>query len=472
MLMPEPRTAVLLLVLLGLLLFSPSSEAAGPKPCCASPPSTVQCTNETVYDRVTAAQPTCATTWGPSCVDTVRSEFPGYCPVPPTGCQATCDFEGPNGERCFWEECDDGNFNNTDYCTNSCDLARCGDGIVQAVIGEECDAGAANAEGGACLPTCKIARCGDGFVRTGIEACDDGNTNDADGCLSTCVLAVCGDGIFRSDPGSPEECDDGNAINTDGCLANCRLPRCGDGFVHAGVEACDLGTGNSDSLPNTCRLNCTLPTCGDGVIDSTNLEMCDPGGLISDSGCCVSCKFTPGACSSCMNLTHALQGTCVSGVCTTGAPVSCAPYVCDSIESICLTRCATDSQCLPGYGCSGSSVCVPNSELDAFGLFPSPPLSTSVVGRYAFLICLLAFTAVGASSKADAAADAEAHTALIGGGFDDAATVGWASASSVATASSTATSTSTSALSSSSSSSSSSTSSSTSSSSSRLDSSS
>lgn len=51
------------------------------------------------------------------------------------------------------EACDDGNIDNTDACSNLCELARCGDGAIQA----------------------------------GVEECDDGNTLDGDGCSSTCT---------------------------------------------------------------------------------------------------------------------------------------------------------------------------------------------------------------------------------------------------------------------------------------------
>ncbi|HCF60490.1 MAG TPA: hypothetical protein DFS52_21150, partial [Myxococcales bacterium] len=68
--------------------------------------------------------------------------------------------------------------------------------------------------------------CGDGVLAVG-EACDDGNTLDADGCTAcaidpgwicetpgqTCREIVCGDGII--DAG--EACDDANLIDDDGC---------------------------------------------------------------------------------------------------------------------------------------------------------------------------------------------------------------------------------------------------------------
>ena len=37
-----------------------------------------------------------------------------------------------------------------------------------------------------CTRACRSARCGDELVRVGVEACDDGNLNDADQCLSDC----------------------------------------------------------------------------------------------------------------------------------------------------------------------------------------------------------------------------------------------------------------------------------------------
>ena len=52
-------------------------------------------------------------------------------------------------------------------------FALCGNGILNQ--GEECDAGDANSDRGACLTTCRIAVCGDGFVYTGVEQCDETN---------------------------------------------------------------------------------------------------------------------------------------------------------------------------------------------------------------------------------------------------------------------------------------------------------
>lgn len=76
-----------------------------------------------------------------------------------------------DGIRQAKEECDDGNRNNADGCSNACRLARCGDGIVQKR--EECDKGKenSNTQPDACRVSCRKPICGDKVVDRG-EMCD------------------------------------------------------------------------------------------------------------------------------------------------------------------------------------------------------------------------------------------------------------------------------------------------------------
>jgi cysteine-rich repeat protein len=224
------------------------------------------------------------------------------------------------------EECDDGNTVDTDNCTNSCKLPKCGDGILQAATNneqcEDTDWGAADRCPQPCaapkvcklLPTptcvdapaksdatdtdgctivCKNNVLNDGYLYQGVEECDDGNLSNNDACLVTCLKATCGDGFVHSDASDPgddpknlEECDDGNDVNTDLCTTKCKNAVCGDGYVLAGVEQCDDGNKNdNDTCPSTCK----LPTCGDGFVDPET-EECDDGNQDATDACLPTCK--------------------------------------------------------------------------------------------------------------------------------------------------------------------------------------
>jgi cysteine-rich repeat protein len=94
------------------------------------------------------------------------------------------------------ETCDDG-INDGSYgsCSVDCqDGPRCGDGVVQADAGEECDFGANNEDPfsvsyGGCTTTCLIGpHCGDFVTQEPYETCDDGNHDNYDGCSANCLI--------------------------------------------------------------------------------------------------------------------------------------------------------------------------------------------------------------------------------------------------------------------------------------------
>ncbi|MCX4245771.1 DUF7453 family protein [Paraliomyxa miuraensis] len=159
-------------------------------------------------------------------------------------------------------------------------VSCCGNGVVNPF--EDCDDGNDD-DTDDCLSTCAAAACGDGFVQDGVEECDDGNDDDTDDCPSTCAAAACGDGFVQD---GVEECDDGNDDDTDDCISTCVAAACGDGFVQDGVEECD--DGNTDS-GDGCEADCTLPggvdeTAGDTGLDGSTGGSGGPSTLTAASG--------------------------------------------------------------------------------------------------------------------------------------------------------------------------------------------
>ena len=63
-------------------------------------------------------------------------------------------------------------------------VGQCGDSIIQE--NEECDDGNDNNED-ECTNQCSNARCGDGITYWGEEECDDGNQNNNEACTNTCM---------------------------------------------------------------------------------------------------------------------------------------------------------------------------------------------------------------------------------------------------------------------------------------------
>jgi len=121
-------------------------------------------------------------------------------------------------------------------------------------------------------PCQKIGYCGDGVIQAGLgEQCDDGNGIGGDGCSSTCRLEpffvcqvpgapcsstlVCGDRLVQGS----ETCDDGNKVPGDGCGATCQTEPAGSARILAS-GASPSGAATASSLEwssattaTTCR---------------------------------------------------------------------------------------------------------------------------------------------------------------------------------------------------------------------------
>ena len=210
----------------------------------------------------------------------------------------------PDGWRCERELCVSGEV----------PTPRCGDGIVDADLGEECDCGddpndvplscrGSNDDAAAdhCRTNCRNPSCGDGTLDLA-EECDDGNTLDDDGCSAACLREVCGNGRVES----VEVCDDGNVAYRDGCSGDCASTEvCGNGYVDDRLdppELCDCGVHPGpvppgciahNGEPNSiCTANCETRFCGNGVLNADLGEVCDDGNRVDGDQCSADCLST------------------------------------------------------------------------------------------------------------------------------------------------------------------------------------
>jgi cysteine-rich repeat protein len=163
---------------------------------------------------------------------------------------------------------------------------RCGNGMVDAEDGEECDPPDPVK---LCSTSCRLFRCGNAIIDPG-EECDPGNSMvdcDADGCSTLCRREACGNGVTQCSEG----CDTGTttACDQDGCSASCQPERCGNATVECNEE-CDDGELNGPP-PARCSRTCRLappPDCGNGMADRG--EECDDGNTVSEDGCSSVCQ--------------------------------------------------------------------------------------------------------------------------------------------------------------------------------------
>lgn len=211
-------------------------------------------------------------------------EGAGNSAAPGATCRPDCSFAGcGDGIVDPGEDCDDGNFDETDSCTSACSAPFCGDGYVQPALGEVCDTGTANSDStpGACRLDCLPAGCGDGVTDPG-EACDDANSVPDDGCSNVCRLPGCGDGVVQG----AEECDDANTVDTDECTQLCFAATCGDGIIHTALgEQCDDANAvESDECLSSCEYGPAYVPCGDFDLASSEGASVATGSTVGASG--------------------------------------------------------------------------------------------------------------------------------------------------------------------------------------------
>ncbi len=191
-----------------------------------------------------------------------------------------CDDDGAHGGTCNWADA------STGYEGITCKaLNNCGDGVVDT--GEECDDGNTNS-GDTCTNQCKTNVCGDGYLELDTEQCDEGANNGA-GCTSayesTCTACSVS---CKYTSLSGEFCGDGVANGSEYCdaydLPNSYVPAVEAIYGSSPVTAWDstmtstrytyVGTGTCTS--NGQRISVDLNS--DGIAAANETEVCQTVG--------------------------------------------------------------------------------------------------------------------------------------------------------------------------------------------------
>lgn len=217
----------------------------------------------------------------------------------------------------------------------------CGDSVVQAGEGEECDDGKDNGIY-CCSKTCKreLPTCGNGILdgkadKKGdfCEKCDDGNKNNGDGCTHVCekepcLKWKCGNKIKEG----PEDCDDGNNKDGDGCSNYCKNEKqsiCGNTVTESPEDCDDGNTKNGDGCSNVCKKE-KKEWC----------EQCQKKNLLECQG---AAQLKKDALSGCCFLPNAVINDKGKTVCQSGEPCSCgvpqALVKCGNASSLCYAEC-------------------------------------------------------------------------------------------------------------------------------------
>ncbi len=245
----------------------------------------------------------------------------------------TCDNDGcspicGDGLVTGAEECDPGG-SETTVCDVDCTAAQCGDGTLNNTAGEGCDDGNDNDDDG-CTSSCELTDgwdcssgtcvtvCGDGLI-AGDEACDDMANENGDGCSATCEVES-----GYTCVGSPSTCslqetalncdyansntDDAECIYTDnttglmwqGCPAGQTGENCaGDPaeFNHANAMTyCeDLTWGGFDdwALPNIDEVRTLITNC-EATASNGTCEINDSCSLSGSGGNNCTTSACPG----------------------------------------------------------------------------------------------------------------------------------------------------------------------------------
>ncbi len=246
-----------------------------------------------------------------------------------------------NGIREAGEDCDDGNRMSCDAggCDRDCTIPLCGNGAACGPF-ETCDDGNFFDQDG-CDTLCILEGCGDGIMQAALgETCDDGNLVDCDACDSNCTPTVlCNNGVVC--PSQGEQCD----LGVGSCIG-------GFDEFNSCISVADCG--GVCIAGNTGRRCMTNTDCGPAASGE-----CEPalgcggkcsGGANNRSGCLTN-DDCPGLCTAASGLGAPCNSDadCVTGLKCNSAQACVLPKLND--PCFLDTDCGTGGVCVAAAGC-------------------------------------------------------------------------------------------------------------------------
>jgi cysteine-rich repeat protein len=218
------------------------------------------------------------------------------------------------------------------------DFPQCGDGVVDATDGEQCDDGNL-VDGDGCDSNCKPTGCGNGIITAG-EQCDDGNTVAGDCCSPSCQFesasTVCRASAGVCDPA--ETCTGSSAV--------CPPDAKSTAVCRAAAGLCDVAE-SCNGVSNTCpsdgfKAAGTVCRASAGVCDVQETCSGSSAACPADGKSTAVCRASTGACDPAESC-DGVSNTCPSDALAPAGTV-CRPSagVCDVEET-----------------CSGSSAACP-----------------------------------------------------------------------------------------------------------------
>ncbi len=98
------------------------------------------------------------------------------------------------------------------------------------------------------------------------------------------------DVVSQHNPLCTEDNDEDNDASRSFYLICTEEPRCGDGNIDAGEECDDGNTDNNDGCSAECQIEQEPPRCGDGIVNQIT-EQCDDNNNVNNDGCSSICKL-------------------------------------------------------------------------------------------------------------------------------------------------------------------------------------